>query len=67
VIAVLPEDYRPAVTRTVLVASDARKPLLLDLTASGQLTIRVAVGGTTKATWISLDGIFARLDAASDD
>ncbi|MER7047959.1 hypothetical protein [Streptomyces jumonjinensis] len=64
VIALLPDDYEPAATRTLPVASDAqRRALQLELDREGRVTLRVpGAGGGTRATWISLDGVSCRSD-----
>ncbi|MFJ9617827.1 hypothetical protein [Streptomyces noursei] len=63
VVALLPEGYRPAVPRTVPVASDAaRRELRLDIDPKGHVSLRVQDGGTVKATWLSLDGTSCRID-----
>ena len=68
VLALLPDGYRPAVPRTMPVASDAsRGQLQIEVTAEGQLLLLVQNGGTTRVSWISLDGASCRLDASDDD
>jgi hypothetical protein len=67
-VALLPEGYRPAVPRTVPIASDAtRRELRLDIDPKGQVALRVPDGGSVKATWISLDGVSYRLDGNDED
>ncbi|MFF1354052.1 hypothetical protein [Streptomyces sp. NPDC058297] len=55
-LALLPRDYRPAVTRTLTVASDCRKPLWLEVTEAGEVTVHLPAGKTASAEWASLDG-----------
>jgi hypothetical protein len=62
-IARLPEDYWPSTARTIPVASDARRPLHLDISPEGAVLLNVSAGGIVKATWISLDGSSCRSDS----
>lgn len=66
VLALLPEDHRPTTTRSVPVASDARKALFLDLAPSGELAVRLSTGSTTRITWISLTSASCRLDGPDE-
>ncbi|MFE9250151.1 hypothetical protein [Streptomyces sp. NPDC007088] len=61
-VALLPEGYWPEAPRTVDVASDARRPLQLDIDVKGMVRLRVQGGGTVRATWISLDSTSIRTD-----
>lgn len=66
VIALLPEGYWPAVSRTVPVASDAnRRELRIEIGRDGCLTLQVQDRGSVKVTWVSLDSASCRID--SDD
>lgn len=65
VFALLPEDYRPTGTRVVQATSNARTAVHLHLTPPGQAVLRVPSGRSTKANWLSLDGLSCRLDSAS--
>lgn len=63
VCALLPADYRPAVSRVLTVASDVtRATLNLELTHTGRVVLRVPADRPVKATWLSLDGLACRLD-----
>ncbi|MBY8884792.1 hypothetical protein K7472_08025 [Streptomyces sp. PTM05] len=67
VIALLPEDYWPAVPRTVPVASDARRELYLEIDTTGRVTLAVQNGGSVKASWISLDSASCRTEDEDDE
>ncbi|AIA03440.1 hypothetical protein ACFCXR_15310 [Streptomyces noursei] len=61
-IAFLPDGFWPGAARTVEVASDAARTLQLDIDPKGRVQIRVPGGGSTRATWISLDSTSIRSD-----
>ncbi|GAA1919879.1 hypothetical protein [Streptantibioticus ferralitis] len=67
VIALLPDGYHPAAPRTLPVASDARRPLQIDIAPSGHVRLRVQGGGGVKASWISLDGASCRAEGDEDE
>ncbi|MFE6718448.1 hypothetical protein ACFVDU_12760 [Streptomyces albidoflavus] len=61
-IALLPEGFWPRAPRTVDVASDAaRSSLQLGIEPKGLVRLRTQ-DGSTRATWISLDGASCRID-----
>ncbi|MEU3783397.1 hypothetical protein [Streptomyces sp900129855] len=64
VVALLPDDYRPAVQRRAPLASDAeRRTPHLELRPDGRLLVRLSSGASAKATFLSLDGVTCRLDS----
>ncbi|MDQ8706870.1 hypothetical protein RCO28_31020 [Streptomyces sp. LHD-70] len=64
VLALLPEDYRPETTRTLIAPSDSRRPVHIEATPEGHLVLRTPGRSGAAVTAVGLDGLTCRLDGS---